>query len=526
MRVHWITALGACFVLAAQAIAEPKALTVDQWQADLEQMTAAIREIHFKPFHVVSEDEFDTSVANLRNDIPTLSDQDIILRMAQIVAALRDGHSRLQIPRLYPELALQSELGHSGTPPPRVDSLRFRQLPVRFELFSDGLFVVGATAEHHELIGQEVLLLDETSTDEAIAAVRAVSFFENDSRARLMAPDRLALPDVLNFLDISTTGAEITLTTINNDGHTSRTILSALDAEGRKLIDGAPQPKPMWRARRDEYRWHQVLADDDAIYVQVNEFEESPVIPYGDFVAEAIDAARDAGVNRFVIDLRHNSGGIGAWVTPFVTGLSRSEYNEYGRLYVLVSRETFSAAEHFLHRFEEYTYAAFVGEQSGAMPSHFGDPQRIVLENSGLTLRVSTIYWHSWLANDFREAINPHISVPYSSSDFFSASDPVLQAALDYDAPENLALQIDEQFRRGNNQNALLMFVRYMSDATIADHRQAIPELLAMADRLVEDGYVRPGYFVYFLANQSYPGNPDVEASLERIQELMNESDD
>ena len=69
----------------------------------------------------------------------------------------------------------------------------------------------------------------------------------------------------------------------------------------------------------------------------------NPVTPYGDFVAETIAAAQEAGVSRFVIDLRHNSGGIGTWVTPFVTGLGKSEFNEYGRLFVLVGRNTFSA---------------------------------------------------------------------------------------------------------------------------------------------------------------------------------------
>ncbi len=519
--MHWVAALSACVVLNAQAIAEPRALDHAQWQADLDQMTAAIREIHFKPFHVVSEEDFDASVAALRDDIPSLSDSEIILRLVQIVASLKDGHSRLHIPRLYPELALRSELGHGGTPPPHVNELRFRQLPVRFELFSDGLFVVGAAPEHAHLVGHRVTLFDDTATDDAIATVRSVSFFENDSRARLMAPDRLALPDILHFLGVSDSGDEVSLTTVDSGGREVRTTLSALNGEEQAFVDGAPAPEPMWRSRQDEYRWYRILDDDDAIYVQINQFEESPVTPYGDFVAETIEAAREAGVSRYVVDLRHNSGGIGAWVTPFVTGLTRSEFNEYGRLFILASRETFSAAQHFLHRFEEYSYAAFVGEQSGAQPSHFGDPRRIVLENSGLTLRVSTIYWHSWLANDFREAINPHIPVPWSSSDFFSGADPVLRAALDYEAPESLALQIEEQFRLGNNQNALLLFVRYTSDATITDHREAIPELLAMADRLIEDDLIRQGYFVYLLTDMTYPGDPDREAALERIQQLL-----
>ena len=186
-----------------------------------------------------------------------------------------------------------------------------------------------------------------------------------------------------------------------------------------------------------------------------------------------------------------------------------------------MGRTTFSAAQHFLHKFEELTYAVFVGEPSGAKPSHFGDGRRIVLDNSGLTLRVSTIYWHSWLANDFRDAINPHIPVTMSSSDY-PCQDPVLRAALEYSPPATLAAQIEEQFRLGHNQNALIHFQRYLTDGTIRDHRAEIPALLEMADRLVDDGLGRQGYFIYFLANLAYPGDPQVESRLAELREMMN----
>ena len=118
-------------------------------------------------------------------------------------------------------------------------------------------------------------------------------------------------------------------------------------------------------------------------------------------------------------------------------------------------------------RIEEYSYAMFVGEPSGAKPSHHGDARRIVLNNSGITLRVSTLYWQSWLANDFRDAIQPHLDAPISSGDFFSGNDPGWQAAVSYTAPESLADQMAEQFRAENNQNALLLYQRYLTDPSL-----------------------------------------------------------
>ena len=521
MRRIALAWLAGVLLTVAPASADVRALTDAQWRADIEQMSAAIKDVHFKPFHNVTETDFDASVAALLNSLPQKSDKQVIVAMAEIVAMLRDGHTRVHIPRVYPEFALEAELGHSGTPPPKPPSLQLAQLPVRFELFDDGLFVVTARPEHAGLIGHRVIAFDDTTVEDAIAAVRAVSFTENYSRAKLLAPDRLGLPDVLAYLEVTAAPDRLLLKTRSADGDEVSTEMRALASPGLKFDDGLPDTLPAWQKHRHEYRWYEVLPDNGAIYVQVNQFEEEPVRPYGAFVAETIAAAREAGVSRYIIDLRHNSGGIGAWVTPFVTGLGRSEFNEYGRLFVLMGRTTFSAAQHFLHKFEEFTYAAFVGEPSGARPSHYGDAQRVLLENSGITLRVSTIYWHSWLANDFRDAINPHLPVRVVASDYFGGRDPVLSAAINYTAPATLAGQIDEQFRLGANQNALLLFTRFMSDGTRTDHESVVPGLRSMADLLVEDGYVRPGYFVYLLANRTFPGDPATKAGLERLQALV-----
>ena len=506
---------------AGTAPAGGEPLSDTQWSEDLAQLSSAVKEIHFKPFQVLPEAEFDDAVERLNRRIPALSDAEIVVEMAKIVAALHDGHTRLQIPRLYPELALAAELGHSGTAPPRVDSLKFGQSPARFGLFDDGLFVIDAAPEYRELIGQAVRFFDATPADDAIERVKTVSYFENDSRARLMAPDRLALPEVTRQLGITLASDIVELTTVDRAGKITKSRLKTLEVPGQNFIGGLPSPPPLWLQNTDTSHWYMLLKDRDAIYVQVNRFVENPEVPYSEFVAETITAAHKAGVSRFIIDLRHNFGGSGAGVTPFVTGLGNSEFNTYGRLFILMGRTTFSAAQQFLGDFEEFTDAIFVGEPSGGKPSHFGDSKRVVLANSGLTLRVSTIFWHSWLADDFRDAINPDIPAPLTSDDWFHGRDPALDAALQYQAAPGLAARIDAQFRLGNSQNAVLLYQRYMSDARITNHRLAIPDLLKMADRLVADGLVRPAYFVYLLANQSYPGDPDIESGLERIQDRL-----
>lgn len=503
-----------------------RVLTDSQWLADIGQAEQAIRDIHFKPFHQVDEAQFDAAISALEARVPELTDDEIIIGLARAVALLRDGHTRLHLPRQFPQFALEAELGHSGTPAPKYEGLKFHQLPVQFGLFSDGLFVTAAVGEFERLVGNRVVRIGTQTAEDAIEQTRSVSFYENDSRAQLMAPDRLALPEVLRALGISEAVDRIPIVTRDSMGRVRETILSPLTAPIGEWLDGRASAAPLWLRDQEASQWYELLPDADAVYVQVNRFEETPARPYSEFVAETLAAARDAGASRYVLDLRHNSGGVGTWTLPFIRGLVQSEFNRYGRLFVMIGRTTFSAAELLLHRLEALSYAIFVGEPGGAKPSHFGDAKRVVLDNSGLTLRVSTIYWHSWLANDFRDAIAPHIEAPVSSADWFEGRDPALEAAVSYRAPAGVAAQMEALFRAGENQNALLLYQRYQTDPAFTDLRTAIPELIGMADRLIGDGFIRPGYFVFILMDQTYPGNPAVEGGLARAAELVRQESD
>lgn len=515
-----------------------RVLNDSQWREDLAQMVQAIRDIHFKPFVNVTESDFKAATDALSSSIPKKTDKEIVVAMAQLVASLHDGHTRLHFPRQYPDKALEAEKGHSGTLPPHIESLKFQQLPVQFDDFQDGVFITAAEPRLRHLIGRRVTHVSDTEIEEVLEQLKTTCFYENDQRARLLATDRLALPEVLAALDIIDHEENYSIRTIGHSDTASTppqtkpvahndnaampqtTRLSPLNGGAGSFIDGAPEPLPIWLGRSQESQWYEVLPSSDAVYVQVNRFEEAPQRPYNEFVAETVTAAGTAGVQRYILDLRHNTGGIGAWTLPFSTGLGRSQFNQYGRLYVLMGRTTYSAAQHLLHQLEAYSYAIFVGEPGGASPSHFSDPRKVVLDHSGLTLRVSTLYWHSWLANDFREAINPHIDAPFYSVDYFDGRDPALQAAITFVPAGTIAGQIDQQLRAGKIQNGLLLFQRYLTDGTFSSFRNEVPDLMSKADALLDDGFTRPGRFLFMMLNQAWPGNPQVEAGLLRAQAM------
>ena len=127
-------------------------------------------------------------------------------------------------------------------------------------------------------------------------------------------------------------------------------------------------------------------------------------------------------------------------VSSGLATLAGSEVNRPGRLFVLVGRETFSAAQMVAGDLERSTHALYVGEPTGSAPAHFGDSRRFRLPNSGLTVRASTIYYSA--GGERRDAIHPHIPVARTAADYFANRDAVLAAALAFQAPDDAALLV------------------------------------------------------------------------------------
>jgi hypothetical protein len=111
-----------------------------------------------------------------------------------------------------------------------------------------------------------------------------------------------------------------------------------------------------------------------------------------------------------------------------------------GHLFVLIDAKTFSAAQNLVNALERWTPAMFVGEPTGGAPSSYGDSKRITLPESGLTLRVSSLYWQDTGPLDRRDATAPQVAAPRTVADLQSGSDPALAAVRSLSRPQGLAL--------------------------------------------------------------------------------------
>jgi C-terminal processing protease CtpA/Prc len=165
------------------------------------------------------------------------------------------------------------------------------------------------------------------------------------------------------------------------------------------------------------------------LYVQINTVADTPEESLAHFATRLHDEIATAKPEKVAIDLRLNRGGDATLMVPLVRALIQSErIDRKDRLFVIIGPATFSAAQMLADALEEYTNVTFVGEPSGSKGNAYGDSRKLILPNSGMTVRASIYYWQDWHPLDTRDAIVPQLAAPLTFDAYRSNVDPALEA--------------------------------------------------------------------------------------------------
>src|SRR3954471_10378337 len=209
------------FVTAAAQAPARGAYTTQQWRDDLQFLARELPKRHRDAFHKITRATFDSAVSALDTRIPTLSDHEIVVGLTSIVALVGDGHTRLALPQ-DPDVGF--DRAHTVTDPPRDSSLYMHNLPVKFALFDEGLFIRAATPEYKDLIGSRVVRIGRLRADSAVEAMRPVVHYDNEQGFLFIAPTLMPLPEVLHAMRIADGVGEVTITLDRNGASKTLTL--------------------------------------------------------------------------------------------------------------------------------------------------------------------------------------------------------------------------------------------------------------------------------------------------------------
>jgi hypothetical protein len=402
---------------ARPSISPTPALTREaRWTQDIDYLVEQMETIHPDLYHGVSKETFDREVDDLVAALPGLDDNEVLIGVMHLVALI-SSHGRD---------------GHMGVWPPDNPEVVHR-FPVRVWEFPDGLFVTAARQPNEDLIGSKIVSVDGVPIRDVLRRLDPVVPRDGASNLRDARTVFLTSAEVLDGIGIAEDTLTMKLEVEAPDGARRTATIDAVDADtyagwvgGWELLLPT-RPDLLFLRDPAEAFWLEYLSASRTLYVQYNVVNEHSA----QAVNEIERAMREHPVDRLVLDLRNNGGGEAGGYRDLLRFLAGPEIDRPGRLSVLIGRLTFSAGASLAVLLEKRaTNATFVGEDSGGAPNFWANPDTVTLPNSNIRALIASSYFGIGGPNDTRTSIKPDLTVAFTSSDYFSGHDPVLEAAL------------------------------------------------------------------------------------------------
>ena len=399
---------------------------VAAWRSDLQFVAETLIDTHPAPFHSRARSEFESDLASLAERVPNLPPHRIVVELQQIIAQLKDGHTRLTLP-LERELSTEFFQGHSETPAPSESEMVLGHLPIRLGLYSEGLYVQRIERRFGEALGGRVLAIGGHPVEEVMARVSMIIHHDNESTILDHLPARLVIPEVLHAVGLTEGRYEASFEILRSDGSKDLVRLSRVKPGAAvDWLDASEKPPTAMEANF----WMLRLENPATAYLKLSEIQNKDDETLREFADRFSLLLGDPSISRAVVDLRGCHGGDYSLTLPLLHALVREErLMEVGRVFVLTDRSTFSAATLFALDLEKHLPVLFAGEPMSGKPKSYGDSRKVQLPKTGLTLRVSTLYWQNHPRDD-RSTLPVDLPINKTFEDYRSGRDRVLETVL------------------------------------------------------------------------------------------------
>jgi hypothetical protein len=104
--------------------------------------------------------------------------------------------------------------------------------------------------------------------------------------------------------------------------------------------------------------------------------------------------------------------------------------NRRGALFVIIGRQTFSAAQNTATAIGRETSAIFVGEPTGSRPNFIGETIYFELPWSKVRANAADLFWQTSWPMDYRTWVAPDLYAPPTFAAYSRNEDPAMDAIL------------------------------------------------------------------------------------------------
>lgn len=430
------------------------AASVDDWRHDIDEIVHDFETVHPNAFTNISHSDLLAQAAALKQALPSLSEEQRMVRTMQLVALIGDGHTQLS--------------------PNRPDFAYW--YPVRLLEFTDGYFVTAAYKPDADLVGAQVLEIGRQPVEIVMDRIRTLMNNENPlDRKEHVYPFHNAM--LMKGLGYAASDGSLEVKFRLRDGKTIDRRLaphrandpryreddSTLDWRFVSEVYGPPfgnledwttaykglptsayrhvdETRPPHFIFRRPFVAH-AIPEKNAYYIQLNSVGDWGDKGFDQFFRNALAEVDNQKPRYLIIDIRYNAGGDGSKVPPVIHEFIKREDNPpWKYLYILTGRKTFSAADMVLAAFIDNTRCSIIGEPAGEPLHAYGDPTTIDLPRVGLELDVSTVWHQLSEAGDHSLMMPVDVPAPFSFTDYAAGRDPAVDAILRGDEMRSLPI--------------------------------------------------------------------------------------
>ncbi|MDQ2812973.1 MAG: S41 family peptidase [Actinomycetota bacterium] len=375
-----------------------------RWRADITYLASELPHRHVGGLLQVRRPAWNGAAARLEARVPWLSDGQVIVGMARMVAMLHDDETQVLLP--------------AGT-----------SFPFRLTWAGGKLYLVSVPRAERDLLGAQILEVGGQTIAQVLSRIASVI---DDQDPGLLQDEEAgylrSFPPLLYWLGVTRSPDWAAFTVRAVDGVRSVLRLSAVTHV--RAADLASIPQPLYLRDQDKPYWLQVLSSQRAVYLKYNECRNDN--GFQQLAIRALAVLRRQPSYRLIVDLRDNSGGDTEPFTSLIGALTADPaLHRRDRIFGLVNQYTDSSATLDAYNLGQVPNALLIGQPPGDPINEYGNESSFTLPNSGITVLYTTK-----VVNDpSRRLATPDIVVAPTIRQVLTGADPVLATALSYPPP-------------------------------------------------------------------------------------------
>ncbi|WP_085828948.1 hypothetical protein [Clostridium massiliodielmoense] len=397
-----------------------------KWREDIQYVATTLNKNHPNLYENTSKEKFNNSIEKLKKDVPNLKQYEIELRIQEILSTLRDGHTKIDTPKLAEEI-----------------------YPLRLIWFKDKLIAIEAEDKYKDVLGKELIKINDVPINDVLKEINKFPSYENEQNLKVVNSNIILWYKVLKCYGI-TNSKNTTFTFKDNDKKQNINmypIRNLKDEKLAKLRDFAPK-KPVrieYDPKRDDINyWYRYIKEDKILYLQDNSATQGIVIKNNKIVKDGFQELKDKiqktveseKIDKFIIDVRYNRGG--SFKGSEILYENLKPYLSNAKTFIFTGPATFSAPiiETVNLKLKYPNKIISLGEEPG-QSIKFYSREVFKLPNSKLILSCSVALIDMTKSN----VTIPDVYIQETIEDFKNGIDPLYEWVKKYDGKSPLTIR-------------------------------------------------------------------------------------